>query len=117
MSANTVTVDLGLLETRLENSISEMGRAYVERDGYEFNDAKETAEQCAAILADIVKSQAARIAELEKALEPFAACAEVWEEKDAGFVIHYSRRGWKGLPDLKISVSDLLEAARVRGAK
>jgi hypothetical protein len=44
------------------------------------------------------------------ALVPFAACADVWDEEDADRVIHWSRRGVEGLPDLKITVGDLLAA-------
>lgn len=63
--------------------------------------------------AALTASQA-REARLREALEPFAACAEVWKKSEKEQVIHVSRRNVRGKDDLVLHVSDLLNAAALR---
>lgn len=75
-------------------------------------------EQSVGVSLEVMKAQAARIAELDKALEPFAACAEPWINyyPQSGEVF-VSRQANGSLRRLSLKASDFTEAARVKGAK
>ena len=56
------------------------------------------------------EQQAARIAALEAALQPFAACAEVWDIDDSTRIV-YRARVSDSEPYIVITVADFLDAA------